>query len=273
MRYIAHVTDIHLDHVARADDVAEEALAAVHPSAAVVLTGDIATGTTFGERLREYARGAGGRRIYFVLGNHDAYYSSIAASRAEAALLTADHPELVYLPAAGVVSLSEDVALVGVDGFYDGVAGLAETSHVTLNDWLFVAELSALHRTRRLEVLGDLARADTAAAEALIRAALATHRHVIFATHVPPFHAASMDREGRRHDPAWAPWYVNLTMGAMLARLALGVAAPGQTITVLCGHAHGGADVSIVTNLRVICGPAQYGKSTPARVLDLAKLT
>ncbi len=272
MRYLAHVTDIHLDHVARADDAAEQALAAVHLSAAVVLTGDIATGNNFGDMLREYSLGAGGRTIYFVLGNHDAYYSGIAASRAAAALLTVDHPDLVYLPTAGVVPLSDTVAIVGVDGFYDGLAGNAETSDVILNDWLFISELSGLRRARRLEVLADLATADTAAAESLILAALATHRHVIFATHVPPFHAASR-RDGRPNDPSWAPWYVNLTMGAMLARVAIQVAAPGQTITVLCGHAHGGADVSIATSLRIICGAAKYGKSTPARVLDLSKLT
>jgi hypothetical protein len=37
---------------------------------------------------------------------------------------------------------------------------------------------------------------------------------------------------------------------------------------VLCGHTHGG-DVQIVENLRVVTGPAEYGKPQSQRIFEV----
>jgi len=35
---------------------------------------------------------------------------------------------------------------------------------------------------------------------------------------------------------------------------------PKCQILVLCGHTHGGGEVQVAENLRVMTGPAEYGK-------------
>src|SRR5215470_10761072 len=101
---LAWGTDVHLNFV---DDEGRaafaEAIRAGRPDA-VALTGDIAEGPSLAETL-EFLDGRLGLPLYFVLGNHDFYRSSIAAVRRDAAALTAASPRLRWMPAAGVISL------------------------------------------------------------------------------------------------------------------------------------------------------------------------
>jgi hypothetical protein len=39
---------------------------------------------------------------------------------------------------------------------------------------------------------------------------------------------------------------------------------------VLCGHTHSGGEVHVVENLRVVTGPAEYGKPEIQRVIEVA---
>jgi len=255
---IAHMTDIHLDWIPGDEaDAARAALADVPAGAPIVLTGDIATCPTFAESLLAFAEGCDGRTIYFVLGNHDAWQGSIADSRARAALLTRKHPQLVYLPAASkIVELSPETALVGVNGWYDGRAGNVHGSSVRLNDWILIEELRGLHRDRRLEVLLDIASKYAQLAQWELKEALEHHQHVILATHVPPFPEAAVSPYGPS-DPDYLPWFTNVTLGFQL--LATAGSYLDRQITVLCGHSHGGADIAVTPNLRVITGAAEYG--------------
>lgn len=265
---LAHLTDIHLDCVT--GDVTEAgraALAAAPAAEAVIITGDLATASTFPALLPAFAAGLGDRPVFFVLGNHDAWGGTIARSRQNAHKLSRHHPELIYLPGVSRVALSDRTALVGVDGWYDARVGNVNGTKMHLNDWRNIGELTGLHRARRIKVLQELAQREARRAEEVLRSALADgFAHVVLATHVPPFPEASVGPTGPSDNES-LPYYCNYALGLALSRIALDY--PGREITVLCGHCHGAADVFIHSNLRVITGAAIYGTPSLAGTIDV----
>lgn len=267
---IVHLTDVHLDCAeGSVEEAASRAMAEAPGTAgaAVVITGDVATAETFPSLLPEFARGLGGRPVYFVLGNHDAWFGSIEGAKRSARKLSLQHQDITYLPEAGVVALTDKTGLVGVDGWYDGRAGAGPRSSMRLNDWQLIEELKGLHPDRRREVLERRADIEARRARELLTDALASFEHVVFATHVPPFPQASVDGAGRPSDRDALPWYTNVTLGFVLSALAAD--HPGRRITVLSGHCHGAADVAIAPNLRVVTGKARYGTPSVAGVHEV----
>ena len=45
---------------------------------------------------------------------------------------------------------------------------------------------------------------------------------------------------------------------------------PTCDFLVLCGHTHGGGEVQVLANLRVVTGPAEYGHPEIQRILEIA---
>ncbi|MBK9034865.1 MAG: metallophosphoesterase [Myxococcales bacterium] len=255
MPTLAWATDVHLDFVTpRELDALAAQLAAAGPDG-VVLSGDQSTATALVGHLERLAERLA-RPIYFVLGNHDCYGGSIAEVRARARALTAASPWLRWLPACGPIDLGDGWALIGHDGWGDARAGDPDGSAVELNDWYQIRELTGLDRATRcaaLRALGDEAAAHLARAAA---AALARAAKLLVVTHVPPF-ADACWHDGRRSDDAWLPWFTCVAAGdALRAAMA---AHPDARALVVCGHTHGGGQVDVAPNLRVLTGGADYG--------------
>jgi hypothetical protein len=240
---------------------------------AILLTGDIATAPTVEGMLRDMADVVD-VPIWFVLGNHDFYLGSIEDVRAWARRETESASPLGWLPAAGVVSLTERTALVGVDGFGDGRLGDPLTSRVLLSDWEVIRELTppggltSKSRTEwvlpRLRERGDR---EAAALEGPLLDALGGHEEVYVLTHVPPFAEATW-HQGSQSDPDWLPWFSCEAVGKTL--LAAAEEHPDRRITVLCGHTHGNGEARIRENLLVLTGGAKYGRPEVARVLEIS---
>ena len=278
---VAWATDIHLDFLADEQVRAFAATLAQERPEAVVLSGDLSHAELLEHHLR-LLLGVLGCPIYFVLGNHDYYGSSIVDVRHAVTELCARRSRLRWLPACGVVSLSEQTALIGCDGWADARLGDPAGTTVVLNDFFHIAELAAtldphvraapallrasdrgpLHRA--LHELGDV---EAARCDPLLTAALATHPHGLVVTHVPPF-AAACWHEGHLSDDNWLPYFTCAALGEVLRAQAL--AHPERTLTVLCGHTHGAGEAQIEPNLRVLTGGAVYRRPQLQRVLRLA---
>lgn len=260
------LTDIHLEFLspARLTDFCV-ALARARPEA-LVITGDISQSRGLEAHLRILER-ALECPVYFVLGNHDYYHGSIAQVRDLAVRMTMGSPRLCWLPAAGVVPLSDTTALVGHDGWADGRLGDYANSAVVLNDYRFIEELSFIdpeERLRRLNMLGD------DAADHLRRhlpEALARWRTVIVATHVPPFAGAAW-HNGRMSDDDWLPHFASKSVGDALLEAMEG--RDDREMLVLCGHTHGEGELLVRPNLKVLTGGAVYGEPRVQRVLEIA---
>ena len=275
---LAWLTEIHLNFVStsRFTRLVEDVRS--HRPDAVLRGGDIGEAKCFVRFLTALSE-----RVsvpgYFVLGNHDYYHGSIANVRRAARALSDDHKgRLIWLPAAGVVQLTDRTALVGHGGWGDGRAGDFFGSDVILNDYVLIEELhracivkSSGGRGRslprglfdRLNALGDDAadRFRTAVPQALSVA-----EHVIVLTHVPPFREACR-HEGRTSDDNWSPHFVCLAVGHVL-REAMS-SSPQQRMTVLCGHTHGKGRAEILPNLHVLTGGARYGEPQVQQLIDV----
>ena len=263
MPRLAWATDLHFDHADT--DAAVRFVTAVRDAApdALLVAGDIgvAGGTaSFVNALERTAECP----VWFVLGNHDYYGSSVAAVRRE--MRARDRPDARWLPAAGVISVSPTTAVVGHDGWGDGRCGDYWGSDVLLNDFHLIGELADLDRAAllaRLNAFGDEAARHF---REHVPAALERHERVVVVTHVPPFPESAW-YEGHNSTPEWLPYFACGAAGAALREIM--AARPDREMLVLCGHTHGDGEYQPLPNLRVITGGAEYGAPRLQGVLDV----
>jgi predicted phosphohydrolase len=221
-----------------------------------VLTGDISVAPRLVADL-EFLADAAGRPLHFVLGNHDHYGSTVGKVRDAVIELAGRRPDIQWLPPAGLVALDAETVLIGVDGWADGRHGDPLHTPLRLNDDRFIGELAAQpSRAARLAVKQALADADAARLATLLELAAVTARHVVVATHVPPFPEA-LPATGRLASVEWLPLLVCEATGAVLRAAA--VTHPGHEFVVLSGHTHVDTDVMVLPNLRCRVAGAQYG--------------
>ena len=268
---LAWATEIHLDHAT--ESARRRFCEAVNERAdTLVITGDIAESHILGTSLRMLAE-LTGLPVYFVLGNHDFYRGSVAATRRIVGYVVNDTPGLVYLSQAGVVELTPRTALVGHDGWGDGRLGNLDGSEEILNDFLLIDELRCwrdMHTLdkpalrRALAALGDEA---AAYLKSVLIPAAEKHPRVIVATHVPPFREAAW-YAGQPSNDHFLPFFSCKAVGDVLLEAAR--AHPVCQILVLCGHTHSGGEVQVLANLQVLTGPAEYGKPQIERVIEVA---
>lgn len=267
----AWLTDIHLDWLGSSDEIdalARQVLAS--SPECVLLSGD----TSLAPRLAADLEALAERLrlpLFFVLGNHDFYGSSIAETRALARSLSAESPWLRWLSGSEPVALTATTGLIGHDGWGDGRRGSGVRSPVVLSDFYLISELSGLTGesdglpTRalyaRLNALGDEAARHIAR---VLPAALERFRHVLLVTHVPPFRESCW-HEGRISDDDWLPHFTCQAVGDVLVDVMM--AHPAHELTVLCGHTHSPGLARIRPNLLVKTGGATYGEPAVQEVL------
>lgn len=270
MARIAWITDPHLNFaIDRYRTFLYDSVHFAEPDA-VLISGDIAESRELEGELVELAA-TFGKPLYFVLGNHDYYRSSVAEVRERVRTLVTETPGLVYLSQAGVVELAPDVGLIGHDGWGDGRLGDFFGSDVQLNDYVLIAELAEtrvalgndkVQLAKKLARLGDEAAAHL---QRLLPEVLERFAHVVVLTHVPPFREACW-YEGRQSDDNWAPHFSCRAVGDVL-RAAM-QAHPTRQMLVLCGHTHGAGRVKMLENLEVMTGGAQYSRPVVSEVFE-----
>ncbi len=252
---------------------------------ALLLTGDISEAPSLDYHLRQLMGGFQ-RNTYFVLGNHDYYKGSFASTEkaVQKYALWLDHGE--------VHKLTEKVALVGSEGWYDAEFGNPMAAKFGMTDWKDIQDLEQLPgipfgikrvrridgktvrdvlldqeaRQRVIDVCRDRAKDFAERARESLLDALTTFERVIFATHYPPFEGATW-HEGQLSDSMWVPWFSSKVMGEMLLEVA--DAHPDRRILVLCGHTHSSGVCTPRPNLTVLTGEAVYGSPDLAGILDL----
>jgi 3',5'-cyclic AMP phosphodiesterase CpdA len=256
---LAWATDLHLDFAGNA--AVDRFVASVLEAApdGLVITGDIGESHSW-RLLLDAVTERLGITVYFVLGNHDYYRSTIANVRQNAARVKG------WLVKSGVVLLSPEVALIGHDGWGDGRLGDYANSNVMLNDYLLIGELVHSNRFARLRVLEGLGDEAGDHFRQWIPVAAQRRKRIVIATHVPPFRQAAW-HQGRPSDDHWLPHFSCAASGDALLEAA--DEFPDVKFTVLCGHTHGEGYVRMRPNLEVFTGGAEYGAPKLQRVFDL----
>jgi predicted phosphohydrolase len=234
----------------------------------LLVAGDISNGMNLEQyllRLNEEIK----IPIYFVLGNHDFYYSNIQDTSKLVTKLCRDNEKLHWLNNEGVVELDKDVALIGHDGWYDAKAGNINGG-VILNDFRMVDDLKPLFLSGNIILVanrcGEIAKKACDYIEKVLTSAVSKYKNIIFVTHVPPYEKAAW-HAGGISEPSYLPWFACPTMGETLNKVM--VKHPDKELIVLCGHTHGGGEYQAAPNIKVITGKAEYYSPDIQDIIDL----
>ena len=275
MARVAWINDIHLDWLKEPARAAFfETIVSADPQAALV-GGDIAHAIDLSECLEHMATVLQ-RPVYFVLGNHDYYGGAIDEVRQIARRISETSEHLHWLPAAGIVELAPAMGLIGHGGWADARCGDFGRSDVVLNDYLVIRDLARpgeflasggyLDKDRLQPILHRLGDEAAEHFRTVLPEALERFDQLIVLMHVPPFREACW-HEGKISTDDWLPHMTCKAVGEVL-RAAMSD-RPDRTMTVLCGHTHGGGEVDILPNLHVATGQARYGHPGIQRMLSV----
>jgi predicted MPP superfamily phosphohydrolase len=266
---IAWLTDIHLNFLEEEDRKKFYENLNHNNYDTIVITGDIAEGPSVCDILIELSKETN-KTIYFILGNHDYYFSSVAKVRENIERLCSQNNRLIWLGKPAIVQLNNNTALIGHDGWADARYGDFDNSPVNLNDSRLIAELfqaRLLSRSSLKKAMQQLADVDASIIEnALISALASNNRKIIMATHVPPFPECCL-YEGKQSDKNWLPYFSSKATGDVIFSFA--VKHPEVDILVLCGHTHGAALYNPLQNLEIKCGKAIYYKPELLEIIDI----
>jgi 3',5'-cyclic-AMP phosphodiesterase len=258
---LAWLTDLHLNFV---DDLRfRQFFESIGQQAdAVAISGDLAEANDICHYLwtiEEIVQ----KPIYFVLGNHDFYRGSIQQTRRIVTGLAEESQHLKYLTAMGVVELTPKTAIIGDDGWCDGRLGDYWGSQVILNDHLLIAELAVcwdgvnLDKRRLQPILEALADEAARHFEIVLEGAASRYPNVSAVTHVPPFREAAW-YQGKPSADDFLPHFASKVVGDTMRQVMR--RHPESNLLVLCGHTHGGGELQVLDNLRVLTGEAECGK-------------
>ncbi len=261
---LAWGTDWHLNFLKPAARQAFIERVASIEADAFAITGDISDGSNLEQDLRLIGSTID-KPVFVLLGNHDRYHSSFAATEDTMQRVSAMHPHLHRLTGGELIELSPATALLGVDGWADGTAGAGAASGVELNDSRLIRDLAVLSRPLRWLKMHELAAEFAHAVAPTLNAAMARYANVIVLTHVPPLPEATW-HEGKPSDAEYLPHFCNPTLGQQL-REACGK-FPQTRLTVLCGHTHS-EGVHREGSMTVLTGGAEYFEPTVDRIIEI----
>lgn len=262
------LTDLHLD---RANEQQRHELyesIRFSTAGAVVITGDISTAKLLPLHMRELAAAASPTPVYFVLGNHDFYGSSIAAVDSAASGVCRAHDNLHHLGQGELIPLNDQTAFIGHRGWGDGRMGWSARTLARNPDFQAIEDFRGLEQPKAFELLAQLGRESAAYFRRVLPYALTCYRHVIVATHVPPFTWAAHFK-GKPCDWLRQPFDANISAGAAILRIA--ERFPASRVTVLSGHTHCAASVGITENLIVHAGGATTGHPAAQGLLQITR--
>ena len=275
---LAWATDIHLDTVGNLEQKISELSTASASAEAVLLTGDISVAPLLVDHLRALENELQ-KPIYFVLGNHDYYFSDVMTVRRKIVEVCRSMSFARYLASIVYFKIKDGVALIGHDGWYDALNGDAYNSEVVMNDWLKINDFSSAIRTsfagKSLDrsAIISVSRAICHASVSHIANGIKTavrdkNNHIVVMTHVPPFKESyNSDKHRGLNVSSALPWYTSKTMGDML--LSAAKAYPRIKFTVLSGHSHSRYDEYLLNNLNVRVGKSAYGSPQIADFIDI----
>jgi 3',5'-cyclic-AMP phosphodiesterase len=267
LRRLGWTTDIHLNFVTLAGwdrfvmDVNDAQLDAL------LISGDVSEAEDVVWQMERLSAGVN-VPIYFVLGNHDYYQGSIAKVRDEIAAACQRDSRLRYLSGSQPIALGNGWVLCGDDGWADARLGDYYRSPVRMNDFRLIAELRDLNAVTRYRKLRRLGTESAWRLGRQLAVARQLGRQILVVTHIPPFRESCW-YEGRQSDDDWAPFFVCGAVGWVLKRFCK--ANPEHQVMVLCGHTHHSGMASIMCNLQVWTGAAEYGSPRLFARIDLVE--
>jgi len=231
---------------------------------AALLSGDISEAPQLRNHLEELAHTCE-FPLYFVLGNHDYYRSSIKKTRWESTRLNNEFKNLFWLPCSGLVELNHSTVLCGHGGWADAGYGDFEKSSIIMSDYRLIKELAETHEPLRKK-LENLGKEGSQYLAPLIESATKKYQRILIVTHIPPFPQACLYK-GVQCSDEWLPHLSCKAMGEML--LDVCTRNSHCQFEVYAGHIHYRSLIRPLPNLTVQVGSAIYGDPKVEKVITV----
>jgi len=221
----------------------------------LILTGDIACGLTLKNTLTFLSKKLDPITIYFVMGNHDSYGISFEESEKIIYELTAKYSNLIWITQKDIFQLSDEVCLIGEEGWYDGRLG--HSDYLVYNfDWIMIEEFRKLSSIQeKLALTRKLADASTVKIKEKLLQALDKYKTIYIMTHVPPWAEATRSI-GTELENFWLPYNVNSGMGKMIESIMSD--QKDKNVRILAGHTHSPTFVNVSHNIECLVQSGKY---------------
>ena len=266
MNNLAWATDIHLDRLSERDYLEyKEYLQELNPDG-LIISGDIAESEFVFKSLKDF-NDSFNFPIYFVLGNHDFYFSSFDEVETKIRKLVKNSKNLNWLTESGIIALNDSTALIGVEGWGDARHGNLNLSEGSTRDVMSIADYKGISREAIKELLHSKGDKYAEILRPSLLEAVENFQNVILVTHVPPFVEVCFGRDLRICGEFKLPFYTCKAIGDIL--LEVMNENKSCQMTVLCGHTHESADAKILENLRVRVKESGYGSWWDATMIKL----
>jgi predicted phosphodiesterase len=222
----------------------------------LIISGDVSTGRVVERDLEVMSRFFNGH-VHFVLGNHDYHGRYIDSVHTDVQRITRTYPRLHWLTHEHVVSLSDDVALIGTEGWYDAIDCSVNAMKLT-TDWHMTFDFSRQENMyERVEAWRNMANRSSDVITDRLERALDAHRMVYVVTHFPPWKEATR-AVGTLLEGLWVPYNTNVALGKAIERVMVG--RNDEYVVVLAGHTHVPCNVRISNNIECrVAGSSCWG--------------
>lgn len=225
----------------------------------IVITGDIAESDSVLTHLITLKKEID-LPIYFVLGNHDYYNSSIIEVYNN---LNANLPANInWLTDCDFIRISSSVAIVGHDNWWDGRAGSLDSMGlldglIMAPDYTLIKDVAWKNKEDRFVKLREMADDSADKIIGKLSCAFRENDEIILCVHVPPFEQ-SCEHNGKKMANNWLPHFCHKKLGDMLIELMK--TRQNKKLTVLAGHTHESTVYRPLKNLKVKVASANYFK-------------
>lgn len=219
-----------------------------------IISGDISLGNKLERNLKTLSN-AIQMPIYYVLGNHDYWYSSF--NEIDKLTKSLNDNSLINLNLSHL-QINSKTILIGFDGWYDCSFGEIDTK-IQMTDWVRIKEFQnqdpiKISKKRSASYLSFLDRALSFKNQGI------TNQIVV--THIPPFEQLIKNKKTAK------PFYGSSISGQILSKLSNDF----DKIICLSGHTHNKASYQ-QDNLLCYVGEACRGKPSLAGLLDEKEFT
>jgi predicted phosphohydrolase len=196
--------------------------------------------------------------IYFVLGNHDIWFSSFEERYQQIRDLCKEYPNLIWMSEADVTALNDEVAIIGTDGWYDAEIGEPKYLKYSLDQFLIQDIRKLPYLDSKIEKFRSLA--DISCKQLinkLEKALELDYKTVYILTHMPPWKEATRDESSLLKD-FWLPYNTNIRLGNAIEEVMQ--SRKKRNVVVLSGHTHHPEFIRISRNIHCQVGKAEIGK-------------
>ena len=239
---------------------------------ALLITGDIAQATSWQHYIYKVAKKLAPKPVFFILGNHDIYYSDLFTEHDKLLSINIDnlHPLTVMPP----YIIGDNIAIIGHQNWWDGgyseqYSNLIDRTFM-FQDYYLIENLKDLITPKeRFNRLKEMSEAATSLILEKLKTAFDKVDNVILAVHVPPF-KENCTHFGLAMTSNFLSHFSSKILGDALFFLMRNI--PHKKLLVLSGHTHEETTYSPLPNLVSKTNKANLLKPRAHKILKLKDL-